>query len=44
MSGRGDIFLGYKYADENTRDFYNRYMAGEPVKAGWVEETDFEKY
>ncbi len=42
MFGRGDIFLEYEYADEKTRDFYNRYMAGEPIQAGWVEKTDFE--
>ena len=42
MLGNGDVFLEYEYADEKTRDFYNRYMAGEPVRAGWVEETDFE--
>jgi hypothetical protein len=40
--GRGDIFDKYVYADEKTRDFYNRYMSGEPVHAGWVEDTDFE--
>ena len=43
MFGRGDVFDTYVYANEDTRDFYNRYMAGEPLQAGWVEETDFEK-
>ena len=42
MFGRGDIFLEYEYADVKTKDFYNRFMAGEPVQAGWVEKTDFE--
>ncbi len=42
IEGRGDIFDKYVYADEKTRDFYNRYMSGESVHAGWVEDTDFE--
>jgi len=40
--GKGDIFQEYLYANEKTRNFYTRYMAGESVHAGWVEETDFE--
>ncbi|MDX9755827.1 MAG: sulfatase, partial [bacterium] len=42
MAGRGAIFDEYPYADENTRGFYERYMAGEPIKAGWVNPSDFE--
>jgi N-sulfoglucosamine sulfohydrolase len=41
--GRGEIFDRYVYADETTRNFYERFMRGEKVKAGWVNETDFEK-
>jgi hypothetical protein len=41
--GRGAIFDGYVYADETTRNFYERFMRGEKLKAGWVNETDFEK-
>ena len=42
--GRGDIFDTYEYADESTRDFYNRFMCGEihADQAGWVNITDFE--
>ena len=43
--GRGDIFDKYVYAEEASRDFYNRFMRGELSKksAGWVDSTDFEK-
>ena len=45
MYGKGDIFDNYTYAEESTRDFYNRYMKGELKKrdAGWVDSTDFEE-
>ena len=41
--GNGDIFDHYIYADEKTRNFYNRFMAGEKMHAGWVSPSDFEK-
>lgn len=41
--GNGKIFDNYKYADKNTADFYNRYMRGETLRAGWVSPTDFDK-
>jgi arylsulfatase A-like enzyme len=41
--GRGEIFDRYVYADETTRNFYERFMRGEKLKAGWVNETDFER-
>jgi arylsulfatase A-like enzyme len=45
MYGKGEVFDGYKYADESVRDFYNRYMKGELKRkaAGWVDSTDFEE-
>ncbi len=43
MFGRGDIFDRYPYADESGRNFYERYMRGEDLKAGWVNKSDFEK-
>ena len=43
MFGRGHIFEEYKYADERHRNFYERFMRGEKLKAGWVRPTDFEK-
>jgi hypothetical protein len=39
--GDGDIFDNYKYQGE-VQNYYNRYMAGEKVKAGWVNETDYD--
>ena len=43
MAGEGHVFDEYIYADERTRDFYRRYMRGEAIQAGWVNETDFEE-
>jgi N-sulfoglucosamine sulfohydrolase len=43
MLGNGQIFDEYVYADEKTRNFYERYMAGEEMNTGWVNPTDFEK-
>jgi len=40
--GKGDIFDNYPYADKKQKDFYNRYMNGEKLRAGWVNESDFE--
>jgi arylsulfatase A-like enzyme len=42
MFGNGHIFDEYEYAQENMKGFYERYMAGEDMKAGWVNESDFE--
>jgi N-sulfoglucosamine sulfohydrolase len=42
MFGRGFIFDKYIYADEKTRNFYDRFMRGEKPQAGWVNQTDFE--
>lgn len=43
MEGRGDIFDQYPHANKGHVGFYERYMKGEKLKAGWVNETDFEK-
>ena len=43
MSGNGQIFDEYIYADERHRSFYERYMAGEKIEAPWVSPSDFEK-
>ena len=40
--GRGKVFDEYPYAIEGTRNFYERYLRGEKVKAGWVNPGDFE--
>jgi arylsulfatase A-like enzyme len=41
--GEGDIFDEYTYAHESGRNFYERYMRGEKMRAGWVNPTDFEE-
>jgi N-sulfoglucosamine sulfohydrolase len=41
--GKGDVFDRYIYSAEGTRGFYERFMQGENLKAGWVSPTDFEK-
>lgn len=39
---RGYVFDLYPYSDTRTNDFYERFMSGEKVPAGWVNPTDFE--
>ncbi|MDD5519897.1 MAG: sulfatase [Kiritimatiellae bacterium] len=43
MFGNGDVFDKYPYADERMRNFYERFMKGEKMRAGWVNDSDFEK-
>jgi arylsulfatase A-like enzyme len=39
--GNGDVFDNYPY-NGAVRNYYNRYMAGEKVPAGWVNQTDYD--
>ena len=39
--GNGAVFESYPYSGKDA-GFYERYQAGEPVTAGWVNESDFE--
>ena len=41
--GNGDIFEFYLYSKKNSRNFYERFMAGEDVKASWINQSDIEK-
>ena len=41
--GNGRIFDEYPYAQEELRGYYEKYMRGEAKKAGWVNESDYEK-
>ncbi|MEX0883466.1 MAG: heparan N-sulfatase, partial [Cyclobacteriaceae bacterium] len=43
MIGQGQIFDNYEYANDNTVNFYTRYMNGEKMNTGWVNESDFER-
>ena len=42
IMGNGHIFDEYPYSEESRRDFFNRFMAGEEMKAGWVNISDWE--
>ena len=42
MFGKGHVLESYPYINKGTANFYKRYMAGEKVRAGWVNPTDFE--
>ena len=42
MFGKGDEFDRYPYAAGDMRDYYNRYMSGEDISAGWINLTDHE--
>jgi N-sulfoglucosamine sulfohydrolase len=42
MAGQGEIFDRYVHASPGHVNFYARYMQGEKLRAGWVNETDFE--
>lgn len=41
MFGRGGVFEAFPYADAGLRNFYDRYLAGEKLTAGWVNASDF---
>jgi arylsulfatase A-like enzyme len=42
MFGQGHVFDEYPYAQPRQRNFYERFMKGEKVQAGWVNKSDFE--
>jgi hypothetical protein len=42
MLGRGEVFDAYLHAAPENVGFYERYMRGEKMKAGWVNTSDFE--
>jgi hypothetical protein len=43
MSGNGRVFDEYLHAAPGNVGFYERFMRGEKVSAGWVSPSDFEK-
>lgn len=43
MSGKGGVFEAEPCAEPSLRNFYERFMKGEKLKAGWVNDSDFEK-
>lgn len=42
LTGNAAYFDTIEYVDPRTTGFYERFMAGEMMKAGWVNESDFE--
>ncbi len=42
MEGKGNLFDNYPIATDSAR-FYERFIKGEPTRAGWVNPSDFEK-
>lgn len=42
MFGQGEVFDRYVHANPAHVNFYERYMKGEKLNAGWVKGTDFE--
>lgn len=43
MAGNGEVFDNYPYSGA-VRNYYNRYMSGEDIPAGWVNKSDFDIY
>ncbi|MBI5383266.1 MAG: sulfatase [Verrucomicrobia bacterium] len=43
LIGQGEVFDRYPHASPGHVGFYERFMKGENLKAGWVRESDFEK-
>jgi hypothetical protein len=42
MLGEGHVFDEYPYAEPTHWNFYERFMRGEKLSAGWVSPSDFE--
>lgn len=42
MSGQGDVFDRYEHANKGHVGFYERFMRGEKLQTGWINETDIE--
>ena len=40
--GKGYVFEEYPYMDSGTQNFYQRFMNGEEMNTGWVNDSDFE--
>ncbi len=42
MFGQDDVFDRYEHANKGNVNFHKRFLRGEKLKAGWVNESDFE--
>lgn len=43
MFSKGYIFDNYPYAQPRVKNFYERFIKGEKMETGWINDTDFEK-
>lgn len=43
MSAQGGVFDSYEHANKAHVGFYERFLRGEKLNTGWVNESDFEK-
>jgi len=43
LLGHGEVFDRYPYADPRNRNFYDRYLHGENLRAAWVNRSDFQE-
>lgn len=43
MEGKGDVFDKYPHANKGHVGFYEKFMAGEKLRTGWVSDSDYEK-
>ncbi len=43
MFGKGNIFDQYPYGEPRVANFYERFMKGEKITTGWVNQSDYEK-
>jgi arylsulfatase A-like enzyme len=43
MHGNGEVFEKYGFASKQWLNFYERYRAGEKIRTGWVNASDYEK-
>ncbi len=42
MEGKGEVFDNYEHAAKPNVGFYEKFMRGAPLKAGWINQTDIE--
>jgi hypothetical protein len=42
MEGKGNIFDKYEHSNKAHVGFYEKFMRGEPIKAGWISPSDIE--
>ena len=42
MAGNGHIFDDYKQSGKNMINFYERFMSGENIRAGWINQSDID--